>query len=92
VRTDDPLPARDIIEMDDLRDREIAVDFADANPFILASLTRRLAARGITQLVHASRTSSGSEVETAAQVRSRHLVALIAYAPTETWRSRGPKS
>jgi DNA-binding transcriptional LysR family regulator len=84
VRSDDPLAAKDLITVDDLRDREVAVDFAGANPFILANVTRRLTARGITKVVLASPTGRGSEVETAAQVRSRHLVAMIAYAPTSS--------
>ncbi|GHF36368.1 DNA-binding transcriptional LysR family regulator [Amycolatopsis bartoniae] len=82
VRSDDPLAEKDLIVLDDLRDREVAVDFAGANPFILAQLTRRLTARGITKLVQASPTGRGSEIEVAAQVRSRHLVVLISYAPT----------
>ncbi|WP_329060633.1 LysR family transcriptional regulator [Amycolatopsis sp. NBC_01480] len=84
VRSDDPLAAKDLVTVDDLRDREVAVDFAGANPFILANVTRRLTARGITKVVLASPTGRGSEVETAAQVRSRHLVAMIAYAPTSS--------
>jgi DNA-binding transcriptional LysR family regulator len=84
VRSDDPLAAKDLVTIDDLRDREVAVDFAGANPAILANLTRRLTGRGITKLVHASPTGSGSEVETAAQVRSRHLVVMIAFAPTSS--------
>lgn len=84
VRSDDPLAEKDLIVLDDLRDREVAVDFAGANPFILANVTRRLTARGITKLVQASRTGRGSEIEVAAQVRSRHLVVMISYAPTSS--------
>lgn len=84
VRSDDPLAAKDLVTIDDLRDREVAVDFAAANPAILANVTRRLAARGVTKVVQASPTGRGSEVEAAAQVRSRHLVAMIAYAPASS--------
>ena len=80
VRSDDPLAARDMVRIEDLRDRRVAVDFARPNPAALASLTRRLKQRGITQIVHAT-TSSGSAIELAAQARNQHLVVMIAYAP-----------
>lgn len=81
VRSDDPLAARDVIRIDDLRDRQVAIDIARANPVILASVTRQLARHGITQIVQATATARGSELEMAAQVRSRHLVMLLAYTP-----------
>jgi DNA-binding transcriptional LysR family regulator len=81
VRSDDPLAARDLVRIEDLRDRDIAIDFARRNPVILAALTRRLNEHGVTQIVHATTTARGSEIEMAAQIRNRHLVMLIAYAP-----------
>ncbi|WP_237600605.1 hypothetical protein [Amycolatopsis sp. FU40] len=32
MRSDDPQAAKDLVAIDDLRDREVAVDFAAANP------------------------------------------------------------
>lgn len=81
VRGDDPLAARDSVTLDDLRDREVAVDIASPNPLAMATLARRLNAQGVTQVVHAATSGRGSEVELAAQVRRRRLVLLIAYAP-----------
>jgi DNA-binding transcriptional LysR family regulator len=81
VRSDDPLAARELVRIEDLRDRRVAIDFARPNPVILAALTRRLNQHGVTQLVQATTTSRGSEIEMAAQVRNRRLVMLIAYAP-----------
>jgi DNA-binding transcriptional LysR family regulator len=80
VRNDDPLAAREVITIDDLRDREVAVDIARANPLAMATLTRRLNSSGVARVVEAAG-SRASEVELAAQVRSRRLVLLIAYAP-----------
>lgn len=81
VRSDDPLAARDTVSIEDLREREVAVDIARANPLALSVLTRRLNKLGITKVVHATVSGRSSEVELATQVRSRRLVALIAYAP-----------
>ena len=79
VRGDDPLAASDLVRIEDLRDRHVAVDFARPNPVLLADLTRRLSQHGVTNVVHA--TAGGSEVEMAAQIRNRHLVLMLAYAP-----------
>ncbi len=79
VRSDDPLAASDLVRIEDLRDRHVAVDFARPNPVLLAALTRRLNKHGVTNIVHA--TAWGSELEMAAQIRNRHLVMLLAYAP-----------
>jgi DNA-binding transcriptional LysR family regulator len=81
VRGDDPLAARDLIRIEDLRDREVAVDIARANPVIHAALIRRLNKQGITRIVHATASVPGSEIEMAAQVRARHLVLMVSYAP-----------
>lgn len=81
VRADDPLAARDLVRIEDLRDREVAVDIARANPVIHAALIRRLSQQGITRIVHATTSVPGSEIEMAAQIRSRHLVLMVAYAP-----------
>jgi DNA-binding transcriptional LysR family regulator len=80
VRSDDPLAARDLVRIEDLRDRHVAIDFARPNPVVLAALTRRLNMHGVTQMVHANTTARGSEIEMAAQIRNRHLVMLIAYS------------
>jgi hypothetical protein len=82
-RRADEHPAR-LLENDpnELRDRRVAVDFARANPVILAALTRRLNEHGVSQIVHATTTARGSEIEMAAQVRNRHLVMLMTYAPS----------
>jgi DNA-binding transcriptional LysR family regulator len=81
VRGDDPLAARDLVGIEDLRDRDVAVDIARANPVIHAAVIRRLNARGVTRIVHATASVPGSEIEMAAQIRSRHLVLMVAYAP-----------
>jgi DNA-binding transcriptional LysR family regulator len=81
VRGDDPLAARDVVRIEDLRDREVAIDIARANPVILASTTRRLAEHGVTRIVQAAATARGSEIEMAAQVLSRHRVMLVSYSP-----------
>lgn len=81
VRSDDPLAVRELVRIEDLRDRHVAVDFARANPVILAALIRRLNEHGVTQIVHATTTARGGEIEMAAQTRNRRLVMLIAYAP-----------
>lgn len=83
VRNDDPLAAREVVTIDDLRDRDVAVDIARANPIAMAALTRRLAAGGVDRIVEAAG-SRGSEIELAAQVRSKRLVLLIAYAPNSS--------
>jgi DNA-binding transcriptional LysR family regulator len=81
VRSDDPLAANDLVRIEDLRDRHVAVDFARPNPVLLAALTRRLNEHGVTNIVHATATARGSELEMAAQIRNRHLVMMLAYAP-----------
>jgi DNA-binding transcriptional LysR family regulator len=81
VRSDDPLAERDTVAIEDLRERQVAVDIARPNPAILGGLTRRLKAHGVTRIVQASATGGGSEIETAAQVRNKHLVMLLGYTP-----------
>jgi DNA-binding transcriptional LysR family regulator len=81
VRGDDPLATLDTVRIEDLRDRQVAVDIARPNPVILSSLTRRLHDHGVNQIVHATASTRGSEIEMAAQIRRRHLVMLVAYAP-----------
>jgi DNA-binding transcriptional LysR family regulator len=81
VRGDDPLAAHDLLRIEDLRDREVAVDLARANPVLHEALVRRLNSRGITRIVHATASVRGSEIEIAAQIRHRHLVLLLSYAP-----------
>ncbi|GAA4663429.1 LysR family transcriptional regulator [Gordonia humi] len=84
VRSDDPLAGRAAVTIDDLRDREVAVDIARANQFALDSLTRRLRSLGIHNIVEAAH-SRGSEIELAAQVRRRRLVLMVAYAPDSSF-------
>jgi hypothetical protein len=69
-----------MIGIEALRDRDVVIDFARPNPVVLAGLTRRLNARGVTRIV---RTTSqlGGELEMATQVFNRHLVAVVSYAP-----------
>lgn len=81
VRSDDPLAARDLVRIEDLRARQVAVDIARANPAVLAALIDRLNERGVTRIVHATANTRGSEIEMAAQIRHRHLVMMVAYAP-----------
>jgi DNA-binding transcriptional LysR family regulator len=81
VRGDDPLAVRDMVSIEDLRDREVVADFARPNPAILAALTARLNRHGVTRIVQATATARGSEIEMAAQTRSRHLVVLVGYTP-----------
>jgi DNA-binding transcriptional LysR family regulator len=81
VRSDDPLAARDIVRIEDLGDRQVAVDIARPNPIILSSLTRRLSEHGVTRIVHATASAHSSEIEMATQIRRRRLVMLVAYAP-----------
>lgn len=81
VRGDDPLAARDLVRIEELRDRQVAVDIASANPIALAALTRRLQDQGITRIIHATASARGSEIEMAAQIRSRHLALMVAYVP-----------
>ncbi len=80
IRSDDPLAGRETIRLEELQDRKVVIDFARANPVILADQARKLAARGVTQLVHAA-SGRGGEVEMAAQIYNRRLVAVIANAP-----------
>ena len=77
VRSDDPIASRQSIAIEELRDREIVVDFARANPTVLAATTRRLIERGIARIAPVSDPRS-SEIEIAAQIHSRRLVALVA--------------
>lgn len=46
VRFDDPLATRKLVAIEELRDREVAIDFARPNPVVLAGLTRRLNRKG----------------------------------------------
>lgn len=80
VRFDDPLAARDLVSIEELRDRDVAIDFARPNPVVLAGLTRRLNRRGIHRIVRTTN-QRGGEVEMATQVFNRHLVAVVSYAP-----------
>lgn len=80
VRFDDPLAAKDLVTIDELRDREVAIDFARPNPVVLAGLTRRLNSRGVHRIVRTTN-QRGGELELATQVFNRHLVALVSYAP-----------
>lgn len=80
VRADDPLAAREIVVIEELRDRDVVIDFARPNPVILAGLTRRLNACGIHRIVRTNN-QRGGELEMATQVFNRHLVALVSYAP-----------
>ncbi|MFV9635208.1 LysR family transcriptional regulator [Mycobacterium neumannii] len=80
VRFDDPLAAKDLVTIDELRDREVVIDFARPNPVVLAGLTRQLNSRGIHRIVRTTN-QRGGELEMATQVFNRHLVALVSYAP-----------
>ncbi|MGE2837055.1 LysR family transcriptional regulator [Mycobacterium sp. SMC-4] len=80
VRFDDPLADRDVVAIEELRDREVAIDFARPNPVVLAGLTRLLNQRGIHRIVRTTN-QRGGEVEMATQVFNRHLVAVVSYAP-----------
>ena len=80
VRSDDPLAARDLVSIEELRDRDVAIDFARPNPVVLAGLTRGLNRRGIHRIVRTTN-ARGGEVEMANQVFNRHLVAVVSYAP-----------
>lgn len=81
VRYDDPLATRRTVSVEDLRDREVAVDLSNANPVLQESVVRQLRRRGLSRIVHASATGTSSEIEIAAQVRARKLVMLISYVP-----------
>ncbi|AMO63879.1 LysR family transcriptional regulator [Mycolicibacterium phlei] len=80
VRYDDPLAERDLVAIEDLRDREVAIDIARPNPVVMASMTRQLNNRGVNNIVRTTN-QRGGEVEMATQVFNRHLVAVISYAP-----------
>ncbi|MGW4097475.1 LysR family transcriptional regulator [Mycobacterium sp. NPDC004974] len=80
VRFDDPLATEDLVSIEELRDRDVVIDFARPNPVMLAGLTRALNARGVTRIVRTTN-QFGGELEMAAQVSNRHLVALVPYAP-----------
>lgn len=81
VRFDDPLGAYDTVTVEQLRDREVVIDFARPNPVVLAALTRQLNARGVHRIVRTTTNQRGGELEMAAQVANRHLVAIMSYAP-----------
>lgn len=80
VRADDPLAQQDLVHIEELRGREVAIDFARPNPMVLAGLTRQLNARGVTQIVRTTN-QRGGELEMVTQVYNRHLVAVVTYAP-----------
>jgi DNA-binding transcriptional LysR family regulator len=80
VRHDDALAAHEVVCIEQLRDRDVVIDFARPNPVVLAGLTRALTARGVTRIVR-STGQLGGELEMATQVFNRHLVALVSYAP-----------
>lgn len=80
VRFDDPLASKDLVTIEELRDRDVVIDFARPNPVMLAGLTRALNARGVTRIVRTTN-QFGGELEMAAQVFNRHLVAVVPYAP-----------
>jgi DNA-binding transcriptional LysR family regulator len=80
VRFDDPLAGRDMVAIEELRDREVAIDFARPNPVVLAGLMRQLNRRGVHRIVRTTN-QRGGEVEMATQVFNRHLVAIVTYAP-----------
>lgn len=81
VRSDDPLAGRSSVTIEDLKDREVAVDLAAPNPVVQESVVRRLKAKGVERVVAASVTGRGSEIEVVTQARARRLVVLLAYAP-----------
>ncbi len=80
VRFDDPLAAKDLVAIEELRDREVVIDIARPNPVVLAGLTRQLNRRGVHRIVRTTN-QRGGEVEMATQVFNRHLVAVVTYAP-----------
>ncbi len=80
VRFDDPLAVNDIVTVEALRERDVVIDFARPNPVVLAGLTRRLNARGVTRIVRTTN-QLGGELEMATQVFNRQLVAIVSYAP-----------
>ena len=80
VRFDDPLAAKDLVSIEELRDREVAIDVARPNPVVLAGLTRALNRKGVQRIVRTTN-QRGGEVEMATQVFNRHLVAVVSYAP-----------
>ncbi|WP_029106534.1 LysR family transcriptional regulator [Mycobacterium sp. URHD0025] len=80
VRFDDPLASKDLVTIEELRDRDVVIDFARPNPVMLAGLTRALNARGVSRIVRTTN-QFGGELEMAAQVFNRHLVAVVPYAP-----------
>ncbi|TQK31102.1 LysR family transcriptional regulator [Arthrobacter sp. SLBN-53] len=80
VRFDDPLAGSDSVRIEQLRERDVVIDFARPNPVVLAGLARGLATRGVTRIVRATK-DLGGELEMATQVFNRHLVALVTYAP-----------
>jgi len=83
VRFDDPLAANDLIAIEDLRERDVVIDFARPNPVVLAQMARGLNERGITRIVRTVG-QLGGELEMASHVFNRYLVALVSYAPAST--------
>lgn len=83
VRFDDPLTANDLIAIEDLRERDVVIDFARPNPVVLAQMARGLNERGITRIVRTVG-QLGGELEMASHVFNRYLVALVSYAPAST--------
>jgi DNA-binding transcriptional LysR family regulator len=84
MRGDDPLAAQSVLTVDDLRDRQIVLDFARPNPTLLAYARTNLVKLGLTNIVQASATNRGSEVEIAAQVKRRGLIAFVSDQPGST--------
>ncbi|MGV0644163.1 LysR family transcriptional regulator [Mycolicibacterium sp. XJ879] len=80
VRFDDPLATKDLVAIEELREREVVIDFARPNPVVLAGLTRRLNSRGVHRIVRTTN-QRGGELEMATQVFNRQLIALVSYAP-----------
>ncbi|WP_460775766.1 LysR family transcriptional regulator [Microbacterium sp. GXF7504] len=80
VRADDPLAQLAAIRVEDVRDRDILVDFARPNPQLLAWTIRRLNAVGLTRLVH-SVTAKGGELELANYAYAHGTPVVLPYAP-----------
>lgn len=81
VRADDPLAEHEVIDISDLADRELVIDFSRRNPLLLAQMARRLRALGVTRFAHTP-TDRSSELELANYAYNRRLaVLLLAYEP-----------
>ncbi len=80
VRADDPIAQRDEIRIEELADRELLIDYSRPNPQLLAYVSRRLNALGLTKLVH-SVTNRSSELEMANHAYNQRLAVLVSYAP-----------